>query len=142
LKASRSRVACLNRKKISHRSYERSLIRTFTPPVAKYDLPEIGERITSTPQLAYCLSLLNPSMVPKEQVEYNWSQARVNDPDEQERLQAMATNLIRTFFREEPKKSNVVAEIVSLPRILLRSLSATASDTGTLMSSPPSRGTM
>ncbi|KAF9173746.1 hypothetical protein BGX20_002201 [Mortierella sp. AD010] len=93
------------------------------PPVAKYDLPEILDRIASTPQLAYCLSLLNPSMMSKEQVdeiEYNWSQARINDPDEQERLQTMATNLIRAFARDELKKPGVVAEVVSLTAVLDR----------------------
>ncbi|KAG0003313.1 hypothetical protein BGZ79_001156 [Entomortierella chlamydospora] len=93
------------------------------PPVAKYDLPEILDRITSTPQLAYCLSLLNPSMMSKEQVdeiEYDWSQARINDPDEQERLQTMATNVIRVFARDELKKPDVVAEVVSLTAVLDR----------------------
>ncbi|KAF9176224.1 hypothetical protein BGZ49_006521, partial [Haplosporangium sp. Z 27] len=30
------------------------------PPTAKYDLPETGGLITSTPQLTYCLQLMHP----------------------------------------------------------------------------------
>ncbi|KAF9159970.1 hypothetical protein BGX20_002722, partial [Mortierella sp. AD010] len=91
------------------------------PPVIKYALPEPGERITSTPQLAYCLSLLFSSTISKEELDQNecdWLQARVDDPDEQERLQTMATDLIRAFVREELKKPSVVAEVVSLAAVL------------------------
>ncbi|KAG0015949.1 hypothetical protein BGZ80_009533 [Entomortierella chlamydospora] len=93
----------------------------ITPPIIKYDLPEVNARITSTPQLAYCLSLLHPSMVSEEeldQCERDWLQKRVVDPDEKERLQTMATDLVRSFIREELKKSGVVAEVVSLAAVL------------------------
>ncbi|KAF9997309.1 hypothetical protein BGZ80_007039, partial [Entomortierella chlamydospora] len=91
------------------------------PPVIKYALPEPGERIASTPQLAYCLSLLLSSMISREEFDRNecdWLQARVDDPDEQERLQTMATDLIRAFVRDELKKPSVVAEVVSLAAVL------------------------
>ncbi|KAF9359649.1 hypothetical protein BGX26_011803, partial [Mortierella sp. AD094] len=93
----------------------------FTPPVVKYALPEVGERISGTPQLAYCLSLLRPSLVSKEgltESERDWSQARTNDPDEQNRLQTMATDLIKAFVRDELKKPGVVTEVVSLAAAL------------------------
>ncbi|KAF9345715.1 hypothetical protein BGX26_002812, partial [Mortierella sp. AD094] len=94
-----------------------------TPPVAKYALPEIGGRTTSTSQLAYCLSLLNPSLVSMEghgEIESEWMRTKRNDPDEQKRLQTMATDLIKAFVRDELKKPAVVAEIVSLAAVLDR----------------------
>ncbi|KAF9997454.1 hypothetical protein BGZ80_007007, partial [Entomortierella chlamydospora] len=93
----------------------------ITPPITKYALPEAGARITSTPQLAYCLSLLPSSMISREeldQTECDWLQAKVVDPDEQERLQTMATDLIRAFVREEIKKPGVIVEVVSLAAVL------------------------
>ncbi|KAG0021803.1 hypothetical protein BGZ80_001682 [Entomortierella chlamydospora] len=91
-----------------------------TPPVAKYALPDIGGRVNSTPQLAYCLSLLNPSLASREQLnesERSWLQARADDPDERKQLEAMATDLVRAFVRDELKKPNVVAEVVSLAAV-------------------------
>ncbi|KAG0022423.1 hypothetical protein BGZ80_000262, partial [Entomortierella chlamydospora] len=88
-----------------------------TPPVPKYALPKPNERITSTPQLAYCLSLLHPSMISEEdldQSECDWLRDEAIDPDEKERLQATATDLIKAFVREDLKNSGVVAEVVSL----------------------------
>ncbi|KAG0008134.1 hypothetical protein BGZ80_003822, partial [Entomortierella chlamydospora] len=93
----------------------------INPPITKYDLPEPNGRISSTPQLAYCLSLLHLSMVSKEELdqnEYAWLQARVDDHDEHERLQTMATDLIRAFVQEGLKKSDVVAEVVSMAAVL------------------------
>ncbi|KAF9996649.1 hypothetical protein BGZ80_007198, partial [Entomortierella chlamydospora] len=90
-------------------------------PVTKYALPEPNGRITSTLQLAYCLSLLHSSMIPKEELdqsERDQLQVRIDDPDEQQRLQTMATDLVRAFVREELKKLNVVAEVVSLAAVL------------------------
>ncbi|KAG0015930.1 hypothetical protein BGZ80_009541, partial [Entomortierella chlamydospora] len=92
----------------------------INPPITKYTLPEPNERIDSSPQLAYCLSLLHPSMISKEgfdQNECNWLQARIDDTDEQERLQTMATDVIRAFVQEGLKKPDVVAEVVSLAAV-------------------------
>ncbi|KAG0024778.1 hypothetical protein BGZ80_007713 [Entomortierella chlamydospora] len=89
--------------------------------VAKYALPKVGERIANTPQLAYCLSLLHPSLMSKEglgNIGYDWLQANVNDPNEKKRLQTMATDVVRAFVRDELKKPNVVAEVVSLAAVL------------------------
>ncbi|KAG0008091.1 hypothetical protein BGZ80_003858, partial [Entomortierella chlamydospora] len=74
----------------------------ITPPIAKYALPEVGERITSTPQLAYCLSLLH------------------FDTDEKVRLQALAADVVRAFIRDEHKKPETVAEVVCLAAVLER----------------------
>ncbi|KAF9346120.1 hypothetical protein BGX26_002396, partial [Mortierella sp. AD094] len=98
--------------------------RDVTPPAAKHDLPKAGECISSTPQLAYCLALISPSLDSKEskeglsKSERDWIQAKVNEPNEQERLQALATHLIRAFIRDELKKLDVVVEVVSLTAIL------------------------
>ncbi|KAG0020826.1 hypothetical protein BGZ80_003535 [Entomortierella chlamydospora] len=91
------------------------------PPTVKFVLPGVSERIASTPQLAYCLSLLRPSLISGEGLcgsESDWLQTRVNDADELKRLQSMATDLIRAFVRDELKKPNVVAEVVSLAAVL------------------------
>ncbi|KAG0009133.1 hypothetical protein BGZ80_002701, partial [Entomortierella chlamydospora] len=91
------------------------------PPITRYTLPEAGERITSTLQLAYCLSLLRPSLVSIERLsesENEWLLSKNNDPDELRRLQSMATDLIKAFIRDELKKPNVVTEVVSLTAVL------------------------
>ncbi|KAG0021505.1 hypothetical protein BGZ80_002244 [Entomortierella chlamydospora] len=94
-----------------------------SPPVAKYTLPEDDERITSTPQLAYCLSLLDPSLISKEgldNIEFVWSQAKINNVDEQARLKTMGTDVVKAFVRDELKKPDVVAEVVCLAAVLER----------------------
>ncbi|KAF9094660.1 hypothetical protein BGX27_001401, partial [Mortierella sp. AM989] len=91
------------------------------PPVSKFSLPKAGERITSTSQLAYCLSLLNSTLESKEgldKAESDWSKVNENDSDEKERLQIMATNVIRAFVRDELKSQDVVSETVSLTAVL------------------------
>ncbi|KAF9993095.1 hypothetical protein BGZ80_008278, partial [Entomortierella chlamydospora] len=93
----------------------------IVPPITKYTLPEPNGRITNTPQLAYCLCLLHPSMILKEELDQNerhWLQAKVSDPDEHERLQTIATDVIRAFVQEGLKKPGVVAEVVSLSAVL------------------------
>ncbi|KAF8978564.1 hypothetical protein BGZ46_006350, partial [Entomortierella lignicola] len=93
----------------------------INPPVIKYTLPEPGGRITSTPQLAYCISLLQPSLISKDGLdnsEDTWVLSRMNDSEEQKRLKTMVTDLIRAFVRDELKKPQVVAEVVSLAVVL------------------------
>ncbi|KAF9994101.1 hypothetical protein BGZ80_007920, partial [Entomortierella chlamydospora] len=92
-----------------------------TPPTVKLILPEIGGRITSTLQLAYCISLLHSSLVSNEglnETEYDWTQAMVNNPDEQARLHAMATDIIRAFVRDELKRPDIVMEATNLAAVL------------------------
>ncbi|KAF9348407.1 hypothetical protein BGX26_000178 [Mortierella sp. AD094] len=100
---------------------ERIFHQNIAPPVEKYALPDAGSRLTSTPQLAYCLSLLSTSPVSKEgldDIEREWSLAKAADSYEQVRLQSMATSLVRAFVRDELKKPDVVAEIVCLTAVL------------------------
>ncbi|KAF9202193.1 hypothetical protein BGZ49_007606 [Haplosporangium sp. Z 27] len=74
-------------------------------PITKYDILETDARLTSTPQLAYTLSLLND---------------KINDPNEQKRLRTLATDVIREFVRDDLKKPDAVAEVVSLAAVLGR----------------------
>ncbi|KAF9402550.1 hypothetical protein BGX21_009705, partial [Mortierella sp. AD011] len=100
---------------------EMIFIRNVTPPTVKFDLPEIGGRITSTLQLAYCIGLLRHSLEPKgglDKLECDWLGALENDPDEQRRLQLMTVDVIRAFVRDERKTSDVVSEAVSLAAVL------------------------
>ncbi|KAF9359396.1 hypothetical protein BGX26_012404 [Mortierella sp. AD094] len=95
--------------------------RDITPLATKFTLPGLGGCITSAPQLAYCLSLLNHSLASKEgldKTECDWLQAMRNNIDEQERLQTLAVDLIRAFVRDELKGPDVVAETVSLAAVL------------------------
>ncbi|KAG0008415.1 hypothetical protein BGZ80_003479 [Entomortierella chlamydospora] len=92
-----------------------------TPPFGKCVLPEIGGRISSTPQLAYCLRLLHSSSPPKDgfnEAERGWVQAATKDPNEQGRLQEMATDLIRAFIRDELKSRDAINEIICLAPVL------------------------
>ncbi|KAF8928443.1 hypothetical protein BGZ58_009656 [Dissophora ornata] len=92
-----------------------------TLPVAKYNLPEADERITSTPHLAYCLGLLpSPSLSSKafDDAERAWSQAKAKDPDEQERLRTLATDLVAEFIKDELKQETTVAEVLCLAPVI------------------------
>ncbi|KAF9179036.1 hypothetical protein BGZ49_005229, partial [Haplosporangium sp. Z 27] len=84
------------------------------PPTAKHELPEIGGLTTSTPQLTYCLQLMHPLSASDKEFssdERKWSQAKIDNPGEQERLQAMTADLIREFTRDELKKRAEVDEV-------------------------------
>ncbi|KAF9993968.1 hypothetical protein BGZ79_001313 [Entomortierella chlamydospora] len=93
----------------------------ITPPIVKFTWPEIGGRITSTSQLAYCISLLHSSLASIEEIsktEYDWTQVMINNPDEQARLHTMATDVIRAFVRDELKRPNAVEEVTNLAAVL------------------------
>ncbi|KAF9344961.1 hypothetical protein BGX26_003703 [Mortierella sp. AD094] len=95
--------------------------KNVTPPIAKFTLPETGGRITSTLQLAYCLNLLHSTLAPNEELnktEYDWSQAIINNPDEQERLRTMAADVTRAFVRDELKRPDDVVEATNLAAVL------------------------
>ncbi|KAG0008071.1 hypothetical protein BGZ80_003887, partial [Entomortierella chlamydospora] len=93
-------------------------VRDVAPPITTCDLPEAGAQITSTPQLAYCISLFHQSLEPKEGFESDWLTAIEGDPDEQRRLQSIAVDVIRAFVRDELKTSGAVFEAVSLAPVL------------------------
>ncbi|KAG0016085.1 hypothetical protein BGZ80_009436, partial [Entomortierella chlamydospora] len=95
--------------------------RDVVPSAAKFVLPELCGRISTTFQLAHCLSLLHHSLDSNEglsKAESDWSQAVDNDPGEKERLRTMATDVIRAFVRDELKRPETVVETVGLAAVL------------------------
>ncbi|KAG0305573.1 hypothetical protein BGZ98_003921, partial [Dissophora globulifera] len=85
--------------------------------VVKYSLPKAGARLESTPQLAYCLSLLpSPTLPVKllDETEKAWSRAKADDEDEQERLHTMATDLTKAFINDVLKSPSAVTEVLCL----------------------------
>ncbi|KAF9353614.1 hypothetical protein BGX34_011467 [Mortierella sp. NVP85] len=91
------------------------------PPTVVFDLPEVDERLGSTPQLAYCLGLLRASHSPEDihgPAAQNWLQTIKEDINEQERLETLATDVIRTFKRDELKDAKAIAEVVHLAPVL------------------------
>ncbi|KAG0015568.1 hypothetical protein BGZ80_009776 [Entomortierella chlamydospora] len=89
----------------------------ITPPVAKYQFPDVGRHLKCIRQLVYCLSLLAAEQSNDRQLdqdERRWLEYMIDKPHERERLQAIATNLIRAFIRDEVRQSAAVKEIVCL----------------------------
>ncbi|KAG0055104.1 hypothetical protein BGZ83_009631, partial [Gryganskiella cystojenkinii] len=98
-----------------------STILNVACPVIKYELPEPDQRIISTSQLRYCLSLLpspNSSTQALDETERAWSQATVMDLDEQTRLRKLAAELLAGFSRDDHKLEILVAEVVCIVPIL------------------------
>ena len=93
------------------------------PPSIDVKLPEPDERLISTPQLAFCLGLLQFSGLPDitlEPVAQKWLQVVGNDIDEQERLRVMATEVIRAYKRDEIKDAKIVTEVLYLAPVLAK----------------------
>jgi len=96
-------------------------VENVRPPAIQFKLPEADERLGSTPQLAYCLGLLQASQSPDDILDttaQNWLQAIEKDRDEQDRLITMATEVIRAFKRDELKDAKAVAEVICLAPVL------------------------
>ncbi|KAF9344069.1 hypothetical protein BGX26_004857, partial [Mortierella sp. AD094] len=89
------------------------------PPVVKHQLPGVGERIQNTTQLTYCLSLIGTLYDGKlDQLEQVWLNSIREAPHEKERLQTLASDLVRTFVRDELKSPEAVKEVVCLSPVL------------------------
>jgi len=87
---------------------------TFIPP-------EPDSRLTDTIQLGCCLGLLQGSYEPEDILDTavrNWLLATKNEPDERDRLNTLATDVIRVFKRDEFKDATSVNEVVSLAPVL------------------------
>ncbi|KAF9348149.1 hypothetical protein BGX34_002641, partial [Mortierella sp. NVP85] len=87
------------------------------PPTITFIPPEPDSRLNDTPQLACCLAFLQISHRPDGQpsdildpTARNWVHATKNEPDEQERLKTLATDVIRAFKRDELKDAKSVTE--------------------------------
>jgi len=91
------------------------------PPTIAFVAPEPDSRLNDTRQLAQCLGLLQ-SHIEADDIEdigaRNWLQATKNEPDEIERLKALATDVIRAFKRDEFKDARAVTEVVYLAPVL------------------------
>ena len=93
----------------------------MNPPATQFNPPQSDERLTNIRQLATCLSLLRPSRPSVDVLEpaaRDWLKAVENDPDEQERLWMLATEIIRGFVGDEIKDSKTVAEVIYLAPVL------------------------
>ncbi|KAF9353730.1 hypothetical protein BGX34_011403, partial [Mortierella sp. NVP85] len=95
--------------------------KNIRPPVIGIKLPKADERLSSTPQLSACLSLLKHSQLLEDMLEPSarkWLQSTEKDTDEQERLKILATDVIRAFKREDIKDDKAVTEVVCLAPVL------------------------
>ncbi|KAG0053542.1 hypothetical protein BGZ83_000895 [Gryganskiella cystojenkinii] len=93
----------------------------YLPPLPPYTLPRPDERLVNSRQLANCLGLLQASPLPDVPVNSSartWTEITRKNPMEQERLQTMATDLIRAYFRDELKDAKAIAEVVCLAPVL------------------------
>ncbi|KAF9960578.1 hypothetical protein BGZ65_012090 [Modicella reniformis] len=91
------------------------------PSVIVFKPPKADKHLSSTPQLACCLGLLQGSHSLGEIVDSvarNWLQVTRDNSDEQERLKNLATEVIRAFKRDEFKDAKAVAEVVTLAPVL------------------------
>ncbi|KAG0005133.1 hypothetical protein BGZ65_011915 [Modicella reniformis] len=91
------------------------------PPNIVLKFPEADERLVDTSQLACCLSLLQDSNSPNnilEPVARNWLLATEKHTEEQERLEMLATDIVRAFSRDELKDAKAVAEVAQLASVL------------------------
>ncbi|KAG0218027.1 hypothetical protein BGX31_011710, partial [Mortierella sp. GBA43] len=91
------------------------------PPAFSFISPEPDSRLSDTLQLACCLALLQGSHGPDDVLDAKarkWLSDVRNEPDEHERLKALATDVIRAFKRDEFKDDKAVTEVVYLSPIL------------------------
>ncbi|KAK3819619.1 MAG: WD40-repeat-containing domain protein [Benniella sp.] len=91
------------------------------PPTVAFNPPEQDARLNDTIQLACCLGLLQSGYEPDDILDpavLNWLQVIKDDPDEQERLKTLATDVIRAFKRDELKDAKSVTEVVILAPVL------------------------
>jgi len=91
------------------------------PPAIAFTAPEPDSRLIDTRQLACCLGLLQPSIEAAEILDpaaRTWLQVTKGELDEKERLEALATDVIRAFKRDEFKDAKAVTEVVYLAPVL------------------------
>ncbi|KAF9929690.1 hypothetical protein BGZ67_006175, partial [Mortierella alpina] len=90
--------------------------------------PASDARISSTPQLVYCLALLSnipldPHAVVAihetlDETDRSWLQSISEDVDEQNRLRSLPGMLIAEFINDDMKETAIVAEVVSLAPVI------------------------
>ncbi|KAG0043057.1 hypothetical protein BGZ83_011888, partial [Gryganskiella cystojenkinii] len=93
------------------------------PPTLPWSFPKPDGRVADTPQLVSCLGLLRQgseglSGDVLEPVARQWLQETEKSEEEHIRLENLATDLIRTFTRDEIKDKKAIAEILCLVPVL------------------------
>ncbi|KAG0243670.1 hypothetical protein BGX31_010371 [Mortierella sp. GBA43] len=91
------------------------------PPAVDFKPPEPDTGLSDTPQLAHCLALLHTDLDLDDilnSAARKWLKTTRDDPDEQERLNTLATYVIRAFKRDELKDAKAVAEVMYLAPVL------------------------
>ena len=91
------------------------------PPTIAFKPPQPDTRLDDTPQLAYCLGLLQSVHEADETLDpdvYKWLQFTKSDADEKERLKMLATDVIRAFKRDELKDAKATTEVLYLAPVL------------------------
>ncbi|KAF9178736.1 hypothetical protein BGZ51_007532, partial [Haplosporangium sp. Z 767] len=85
-------------------------------------LPDPGEQLHTTSQLAYCLALLQDSVEENDLSPDNleWRHSILKNSDEKDRLEALAVQIIETFVENTMKDAAAVAEVVQLAPVLNR----------------------
>ncbi|KAF9342567.1 hypothetical protein BGX34_007970, partial [Mortierella sp. NVP85] len=90
------------------------------PPAIVFSPPQADGRVDDIRQLAACLCLLRSSHSLNDVLEptaRNWIQDVENDSDEQERLKALATDVVKEYVRDELKDAKVI-EVACLAPVL------------------------
>ncbi|KAK3824840.1 MAG: WD40-repeat-containing domain protein [Benniella sp.] len=96
------------------------------PPAAQFTLPAHGERLKDTPQLAYCLGLLqtwrsSPDSI-LDPAALNWLHSTDTNEDEVERLTILATDVILAFTLNGIYDAKFIAEVVCLAPVLEKAI--------------------
>ncbi|KAK3810961.1 MAG: hypothetical protein J3Q66DRAFT_57552 [Benniella sp.] len=93
------------------------------PSAIAFNPPEPDSRLIDTRQLACCLGLLQADIEPEDILDpivRTWVLNTKKEPDEGERLNTLATDVIRAFKRDEIKDAKSVTEVVFLAPVLER----------------------
>ncbi|KAF9347650.1 hypothetical protein BGX34_002968 [Mortierella sp. NVP85] len=91
------------------------------PPAIDFKPPEPDSRLSDTNQLVCCLGLLQSTIEPDDVLDpavREWLKVTKDEADEKERLDSLATDVIRAFKRDEFKNAKSVTEIVQLSPVL------------------------
>jgi hypothetical protein len=100
-------------------------VKNVRPPTISFTPPEPDSRLSDTRQLAFCLGLLQADIEPEnilDPVARSWLLITRNEPDEIERLNILASDVVRAFKGEEIKDAKVVAEVACLAPVLDKQL--------------------
>jgi hypothetical protein len=89
--------------------------------VIEFELPKELSGITTTPQLVYCIGLMNGILNDNQFTgsQFQWLCSR-NDEDLQQ-LNTVAVNIVIEFIRDELKNPDTITEVTSLAPILFKS---------------------